>query len=76
MSWYNEKSKYDSNPGPINLQTGNWYPWGHYSQMVWSSTQRVGCGQAASKQFPGNVVLDCRYSPAGNINGQSPYPAH
>jgi hypothetical protein len=74
MGWYSEKSTYDSNPGPVNLQTGNWSLWGHYSQMVWSSTQRVGCGQAASTQFPGNVVLACRYSPPGNFEGQLPYP--
>jgi hypothetical protein len=74
--WYNEKSTYDSNPGPVNLQTGNWRSWGHYSQMVWSNTQRVGCGQTPFAQHPGSVLLDCRYSPPGNMSGQSPYPPH
>jgi uncharacterized protein YkwD len=74
MAWYGEKSKYDRNPEPVNLKTENWRPWGHYSQMVWSSTQWVGCGQAASSGFPGNILLVCRYSPPGNFDGQYPYP--
>lgn len=74
LGWYSEKSEYDRNPGPVSSLTGNWQIWGHYSQMVWSSTQRVGCGQAASAQFAGNVVLNCRYSPPGNFEGQLPYP--
>jgi hypothetical protein len=72
MLWYEEKRLYDSNPGPV-LETGN--PWLHYSQMVWSSTQRVGCGQNAFAQHPGSILLDCRYSPPGNVRGQFPYPS-
>ncbi|HEV7450008.1 MAG TPA: CAP domain-containing protein [Pseudonocardiaceae bacterium] len=74
MAWYGEKSLYDRKPEPVNHQTGNWRPWGHYSQMVWSSTQRVGCGQAVSTGFPGNILLVCRYSPPGNYDNEYPYP--
>lgn len=70
--WYSEKSKYDSNPQPSDPVNRN--VWGHYSQMVWSSTQRVGCGQAASTLYPGNALLVCRYSPSGNVEGKYPYP--
>ncbi|MGH3871870.1 MAG: CAP domain-containing protein [Pseudonocardiaceae bacterium] len=68
MAWYSEKGDYDRNPGPVSPQTAS-----HYTQMVWSSTQRVGCGQAASTRFSGNIVLTCRYSPPGNLIGEAPY---
>jgi uncharacterized protein YkwD len=73
QSWYGEKSKYVANPGPVNSRTNNWWAWGHYSQMVWRTTERIGCGAAPSTQFSGNVVLACRYSPPGNFEGQTPY---
>lgn len=55
---------------------------GHYTQMVWAETDRIGCGVASCKsinQKDGRVwskqgyVLVCNYKPAGNIVGQPPY---
>jgi uncharacterized protein YkwD len=45
---------------------------GHYTQVVWRSTERIGCAwvQCPEFQFPG-VVL-CNYAPAGN-DGSRPY---
>lgn len=43
---------------------------GHYTQIVWRTTQAVGCA------LVGNGLHDylvCRYSPAGNVIGQKPY---
>ncbi|EFJ37505.1 hypothetical protein SELMODRAFT_76987 [Selaginella moellendorffii] len=44
---------------------------GHYTQVVWRNTQRVGC---ASITCPGNAMLvSCNYDPPGNWVGQKPY---
>ena len=43
---------------------------GHYTQMVWSTTTRVGCAVAPSSR---NEYLVCRYSPPGNWIGQTAY---
>ena len=67
--WYNEKSKY-AYPTPV--APGGTYL--HYTQMVWRDTRRIGCGKASSpKYWPTNIVVVCRYSPAGNFFGRAPY---
>lgn len=50
--------------------TGHWSDVGHYSQIVWRETREVGCAIDSAK---GLDVLVCRYFPAGNVSGQSPY---
>lgn len=50
--------------------TGNWTDVGHYSQIVWRETREVGCALDTGN---GKDVLVCRYHPAGNIAGKSPY---
>jgi pathogenesis-related protein 1 len=70
-SWYGEKAQYDANPQPVSNPIQSW---GHYSQMVWPTTQRLGCGAASA--FQNNrwdTVVVCRYDPRGNIVGQKPY---
>lgn len=50
-----------------DLIVRGWYKWkgsSTYSQMLWASTKRVGCGQGP------NAILVCRYSERGNIAGQ------
>jgi pathogenesis-related protein 1 len=67
--WYNEKAQYKY-PTPVAAGA----PYLHYTQMVWRGTQRIGCGKAPSaKYWPTNIVLVCRYSPAGNFFGRAPY---
>ena len=41
---------------------------GHFTQVVWNDTCRVGCGTAGD-------YLVCRYHPAGNVQtwGRDPY---
>ena len=46
-------------------------PVGHYTQMVWKNTKKVGIAYAVSKK--GSVYVVARYFPAGNVIGQHPY---
>ena len=39
---------------------------GHYTQIIWPTSQRVGCATASNRA---NDYLVCRYWPAGNIVG-------
>ena len=56
------------------LTNENWYPAGHYTQMVWRNTQEVGCGAAPpGAGGPSWNTLVCQYSPVGNVIGQAPY---
>jgi pathogenesis-related protein 1 len=43
---------------------------GHYTQMVWRETVRVGCGVARGR---GREVWVCNYDPPGNWEGRRPY---
>ncbi|XP_022095601.1 uncharacterized protein LOC110981897 [Acanthaster planci] len=49
---------------------------GHYTQVVWAETNKVGCGLAYCGYISGyrdawNFV--CNYGPAGNFYGERPY---
>jgi hypothetical protein len=44
---------------------------GHYTQMVWRSTARVGFGMAMTPS--GMAILCANYSPGGNTIGERPY---
>ena len=48
---------------------------GHYTQLVWSSTQRLGAGRAVRTTNDGRtyVIWVCNYAPPGNTTGQKPY---
>lgn len=45
---------------------------GHYTQVVWKNTQRVGCGRSTCKSGNWEFWV-CSYDPPGNIVGQTPY---
>ena len=51
---------------PAVSRTGNWSDVGHYTQIVWPTSQRVGCATASNRTHD---YLVCRYLPAGNIMG-------
>ena len=65
-AWETEKKDY---AGGV-LTDSNWAPAGHYTQMVWRQTTRLGCGQAICK---GTLIVACNYEPAGNFIGRKPY---
>ncbi|MGI0489674.1 CAP domain-containing protein [Pantanalinema rosaneae CENA516] len=43
---------------------------GHYTQIVWRTTQQVGCGMARGN---GKEIWVCNYNPPGNFVGRKPY---
>ena len=55
--WYNEIKDYNFDAPGFSSKTG------HFTQVIWKSTCRLGCGVA-------DEYLVCRYQNAGNINNQ------
>lgn len=66
QAWEREKSVYHG----AALNSSNWYPSGHYTQMVWKTTRHIGC---AKSECRGNVIVVCNYDPPGNVLGEKPY---
>ena len=52
--------------------TGRWDDVGHYTQMIWRGTRKVGCSVAEGRNYD---YLVCRYFPAGNVFGKGPLDA-
>lgn len=67
-AWGDERRYFKDGVFPDVSATGNWFDVGHYTQMVWRSTKRIGCAGVVGDD--GNYRLVCRYSPPGNIIGQ------
>ncbi|CAL8247671.1 unnamed protein product [Lota lota] len=64
-SWHNEVNHYQYPNGSVDGK-----PVGHYTQVVWNSSWKVGCGvtKCGSLYFYG-----CQYYRAGNFVGWPPY---
>jgi uncharacterized protein YkwD len=71
--WYEEKPLFDAaqNKSGFNDTNPDWVNWGHYTQMMWSATTKIGCGTAPGPRYQ---ITSCRYSPPGNFDGELPYP--
>lgn len=44
---------------------------GHYTQIVWRKTRKVGCAVAINDN--GKYILVCNYDPQGNFNGEAAF---
>lgn len=59
--WYNEVTAYDMRHPGFGMRTG------HFTQVVWKDTTRVGCAVARCQD---SDVWVCNYDPPGNIADQ------
>lgn len=66
-SWAAEKRLFRAGFFPSVSRSGKWSDVGHYTQMIWKGTTRVGCAVHKSAKWD---FLVCRYSPAGNVVGR------
>ena len=66
-AWASEKSNYNY---VTNSCSG---VCGHYTQIIWRSSQYVGCATASCQSGMTTQLWVCNYAPAGNIMGEKPY---
>ncbi|XP_076353858.1 uncharacterized protein LOC143248874 [Tachypleus tridentatus] len=61
--WYQEIKFYDfyQKPSLLHVKAG------HFTQMIWRSTQEFGIGKARTRS--GKIVVVANYRPAGNVIG-------
>ena len=67
-NWVVEKRNFVAGVYPAVSRTGRWEDVSHYTQIIWPTTTRVGCGLARGR---GNQWLVCRYTPGGNREGHA-----
>jgi uncharacterized protein YkwD len=65
-SWMEEQKDFKNKP-VVSGDKGT----GHYSQMIWSTTTKLGMGLAACKD--GSVIVVANYDPPGNYIGKKAY---
>ncbi|MFL6415305.1 MAG: CAP domain-containing protein [Bryobacteraceae bacterium] len=63
-SWAAERSAYHPETNSCSGRCG------HYTQIIWRDTKRVGCGVAREGR---REIWVCNYDPPGNIIGERPY---
>ena len=63
-AWADESQHYDHRTNRCHGVCG------HYTQIVWNDTKRVGCAVARGG---GREVWVCNYDPPGNWVGERPY---
>ena len=66
-SWYSEIKDYKHGP----ISDVNWPVAGHYTQMVWKNTTKLGIGIAHCSS--GAVLIVANYDPSGNYWGEKAY---
>jgi hypothetical protein len=65
--WIEEKKHYRPGIFPAVSRTGDLDDVGHYTQLMWAETGRVGCAVSDSDDYE---ILVCRYRQAGNVIGE------
>jgi len=70
-SWYSEVKDYHYEV----ISYDNYAKFGHYTQLVWNSTTRIGCGIKTDCPGTWRTIIVCNYAPAGNYIGQRPWTA-
>ncbi len=66
-SWASEEADYDY---ATNSCSG---VCGHYTQVVWANSTKLGCAIANCPNIPTSNFVVCNYSPGGNYIGERPY---
>jgi Cysteine-rich secretory protein family len=69
-TWIEEKRHFKPGIFPDNSRTGDLEDVGHYTQLMWRDTDRVGCAVEANGEYD---ILVCRYAAAGNVIGERPF---
>jgi hypothetical protein len=64
--WMGEAPSYDYNSGDFGTA-------GHYTQIVWRASVRIGCAIVDCPALRYHNTVICDYAPGGNIVGQKPY---
>jgi hypothetical protein len=68
--WIAEREHFKPGRFPANSKTGRVADVGHYTQLMWRRSSHVGCAVAAGAE---DDVLVCRYTQAGNVEGERPF---
>lgn len=66
-AWADEKQYFDFDKMECKLE---WWKCGHFTQLMWSTTKKVGCGMAKCGD---QEIWVCNYNPSGNWVGQKPF---
>jgi len=65
--WIAEKQDYKPGIFPAVSKSGKLENVGHYTQVIWRGSRKLGC---ALDRFRQEEVLVCRYSEGGNVIGE------
>ena len=65
--WGSEKRMFRAGQFPSVSTTGRWEDVGHYTQIIWRTSVRVGCAVRSPAKFD---YLVCHYGQNGNVFGQ------
>jgi uncharacterized protein YkwD len=68
--WIAEKGHYRPGAIPAVSRTGDFEDVGHYTQLMWRDSDKVGCALATGAA---DEVLVCRYRTAGNVEGEQAF---
>ncbi|MBS0504548.1 MAG: SCP-like extracellular [Proteobacteria bacterium] len=65
--WIAEKRDYKPGPIPAVSRSGDFENVGHYTQVIWRETRKIGCAVARGVR---EDILVCRYAQGGNVVGE------